>query len=266
VLFSTYVGGSIRDSALSLAVDPAGNVFVAGSTQSVDYPVTPGAMEIPNNGQGYLYTSSHIALTKLDASGSSLIFSAVMGGSTDDEVARIAIDSAGNSFLTGYTSSIDFPVTSGAHDDRSKIAGQWFRNNKIFAVKVNATGTSLIYSAVIGGSGGDQATGLAVDSSGAPTSPEPQTHWISRLRVERIKSAIRVALTSPKGSFSSCLPTRRAWLSLRTLAARRAIRSAHWDWMDRRTFMSLGSQRRLIFLLLAIPITCPQRTVKIVYL
>ena len=166
VLFSTYLAGSITDSARSLAVDSTGNVFVAGSTRSADYPVTPGALQFTNNGPPYVSTANHITLTELSSSGSSLVYSAVMGGSTDDEVARVAIDSAGNSFLTGYTTSTDFPVTSGARNDLGKMQTQWFRNDKIFAMKVNATGTSLIYSAVIGGSSGDDATGLAVDSSG----------------------------------------------------------------------------------------------------
>ncbi|HXR77419.1 MAG TPA: SBBP repeat-containing protein [Bryobacteraceae bacterium] len=167
VLFSTYLAGTNYDSARSLAVDSMGNVFITGSTRSADYPVTPGAMHFPNSGQAYVSTSNHIALTKLDASGSSLVFSAVLGGSMDDEVARIAIDAAGNSFLTGYTRSTDFPVTSGARNDLDKLQTQWFTNDKIFATKVNASGTSLIYSAVIGGSGGDDAAGLAVDSDGS---------------------------------------------------------------------------------------------------
>jgi hypothetical protein len=167
VLFSTYLGGRDYDSARSLAVDDSGNVYVAGFTQSADYPVTPGALHPPASGNPvYPSSARRIALTKLDNSGSSLIFSSVIGGSAQDYVARIAIDSVGNSFLTGYTISSDFPVTPGAHDDLGKMQNQWFINDKIFAMKVNATGTSLIYSAVIGGSSGDDATGLAVDSSG----------------------------------------------------------------------------------------------------
>jgi hypothetical protein len=166
VLFSTYLGGDFSDSARSIAVDSTGNVFVTGSTQSADYPVTPGAMQMSYSGQAYISTVSHIALTKLDSTGSSLIFSAVIGGSNEDEAARIAIDAAGNSFLTGYTRSSDFPITPGAHNDLGKLGGPWFTNNKVFAAKVNATGTSLIYSAAIGGSGSEEPSGLAVDTSG----------------------------------------------------------------------------------------------------
>jgi hypothetical protein len=161
VLFSTYLGGSAGESARAIAVDSSGNVYIAGSTVSADYPVTAGTLRSTGGGNG----ANDIVLTKLSASGTALLYSAIIGGVSDDEAAAIAVDASGNCFLTGATNSVDFPVTGGAHNDLLKL-DSLTSAAKAFVMKVNPAATALAYSAVIGGSGVDQGTGIALDPSG----------------------------------------------------------------------------------------------------
>lgn len=161
VLFSTYLGGSAGESARAIAVDSSGNVYIAGSTVSADYPVTAGTLRSTGSGNG----SNDIVLTKLAPSGGALVYSAVIGGVADDEVSALAVDASGNCFLTGATGSVDFPVTAGARNDISRLDSM-ASGAKAFVMKVNSSATALSYSAVIGGSGVDQGTGIAIDSSG----------------------------------------------------------------------------------------------------
>lgn len=162
IVFSTYLGGSTGETGRGVAVDPSGNTYVIGSTVSINYPVTPGTLQPTTAPTGQ---TNHIVLTKLAASGGSLVYSTVFGGSVDDEVAGLAIDGEGDAFLTGTTNSTDFPVTNGAHNDLGKL------NNlnsaaKIFVTEVNPQATAFVYSAVIGGTGVDQGAALAIDGSG----------------------------------------------------------------------------------------------------
>ena len=162
IVFSTYLGGSSGESGRGVAVDPSGNTYVIGSTVSTNYPVTTGTLQSTTTPTG---RTNHIVLTKLSTNGGSLVYSAVIGGSSDDEVAGLAIDGGGDAFLTGTTNSTDFPVTNGAHNDLEKLNGL---NSaaKIFVTEVNPTATAFVYSAVIGGTGVDQGTALAIDGSG----------------------------------------------------------------------------------------------------
>jgi hypothetical protein len=164
ILFSTYLGGSVGDSARKIAVDSNGYIYVAGSTVSWDFPITSGALRPIGAPNG----RDDITLTKINISDSSpsIVYSAVIGGVNDDEVAGLAVDGSGNCFLTGSTNSPDFPTTAGARNDLSKL-NDLYSTAKIFVLKVNASGTALIYSSVFGGSGADQATALTVDQSGA---------------------------------------------------------------------------------------------------
>jgi hypothetical protein len=161
ILFSTYLGGSVGESARKIAVDSNDYIYVAGSTVSWDFPITSGALRPTGAPNG----RDDITLTKLSASGS-LVYSAVIGGVNDDEVAGLAVDGAGNCFLTGSTNSPDFPTTPGARNDLAKL-NDLYSTAKVFVMKVNASGTALLYSSVFGGSGADEAAALSIDPSGA---------------------------------------------------------------------------------------------------
>jgi hypothetical protein len=163
VVFSTYLGGSIGETGRGVAVDPNGNVYVTGTTASADYPTTAGTL----GSDGYSNQplgNNNIVVTKLTPTGVSLVYSAVIAGNADDEVAAMAVDGLGDVFLTGTTNSANFPVTPGARNDLSKLGP--YSTAKIFTLKLNPTATALLYSAVIGGSGADQSNALAIDGSG----------------------------------------------------------------------------------------------------
>ncbi len=162
ILFSTYLGGSAGESGRKIAVSASGNVYIAGSTVSFDFPTTGSGFGGGSLGNGL----DDITLTVLSSSGSSLVYSVLIGGIGDDEVQGLAVDTAGNCFLAGSTDSPDFPITAQAHNDLAKLNSS-FSTAKAFVLKVNPSGTGLLYSAVVGGSGVDLANGLAVDNQGA---------------------------------------------------------------------------------------------------
>jgi hypothetical protein len=176
--YSTYLGGSGGDQANAVAIDAAGNAYVAGSTASTDFPVTTGAFQSTNkdaNGTAFV--------TKLNPTGTALVYSTYIGGSGQsgnggDVANGIAIDSSGNLYVTGSTYSADFPVTQGAFQTTNKEAAANGNTNGFdstgFVTKLNPNGTALVYSTYLGGSGGtlgsllwgERGDGLAVDSSG----------------------------------------------------------------------------------------------------
>ena len=154
--FSTYLGGSGTDSGEGIAVDSAGNAYITGSTVSLDFPVTPGAFQTQRAGQ---FTNDDVFVTKMNSTGTALIYSTYFGGSNRDVGNDIALDSAGNAYITGLTDSGDLPTTPGAF--RTTIAGGDEFNS--FAMKLNATGTALVYSTYLGPGIG---LGIAVDTAG----------------------------------------------------------------------------------------------------
>lgn len=112
ILYSTFIGGSGREAIRGLAVDSAGNAYVAGTTTSPDFPVTPGAAQTKFN-LGHSSTHWDGFVAKLNATGSALVYATYLGGSTDDEILDLALDSTGAVVVTG-DGSYDFPVTAGA--------------------------------------------------------------------------------------------------------------------------------------------------------
>lgn len=152
--YSTYLGGTGGDQGLAIAVDSAGNAYVTGSTNSSNFPTTVGAFQTARAG------SSNAFVTKLNSSGSALIFSTYLGGNGDDQGNGIALDSSGNSYIVGQTTSTNFPTTVGAFQTV---------NNAVlnaFITKLNSTGSALVYSTYLGGSTGDFGYGIAVNASG----------------------------------------------------------------------------------------------------
>ncbi|MGH9891922.1 MAG: SBBP repeat-containing protein, partial [bacterium] len=162
LLYSTYLGGSGPEEADSIAVDLSGNAYVTGGTASFDFPVTPGAFNTTPGQESFV--------ARLNATGSALVYSTYLGGSGLDFTNGIAVDGAGNAYVTGVTSSTDFPTTPGAFDQTCGTDGLCngnFNQGDAFVTKLNATGSALVYSTYLGGSGAEEAADIAVDSFGA---------------------------------------------------------------------------------------------------
>jgi hypothetical protein len=151
LLGSTYLGGSGNDAASALAVDAQGDVYVAGYTQSKDFPA--------HALQKSLLGTQNAFVTEFAPSLEKFVFSTYLGGSGEDAANAIALDASGNLFLAGATTSVDFPV-QGAY--QSSNAG----NQDSFVAQLAAGGGSLVYSTFLGGSGTDVAAGLALDDAG----------------------------------------------------------------------------------------------------
>jgi len=157
LVYSTYLGGIWRDEARSISIDPAGNAFVIGDSQSNDFPVTVGAFDTTLNG------STDAFVLKLNATGSGLIYSTYIGGEKSDWALSGVVDSSDNVYLTGYTFSADFPATPGAYD---VTYNGTFNKEDIFVTKLGSDGSSLVYSTFIGTSDEDRAWSIAVSSAG----------------------------------------------------------------------------------------------------
>lgn len=153
-LYSTYLGGSAEDVAKGIAVDSAGNAYVTGSTTSGNFPTTVGAFATALTGPRNAFVA------KLNASASGLLYSTYLGGTASDEGQGVALDTAGSAYVTGFTTSPDFPTTPLAF--QTGFAG----NNDAFVTKLNTAGSGLVYSTFLGGSGFDFGIAISVDSAG----------------------------------------------------------------------------------------------------
>ena len=149
--YSTYLGGSIYDIAWGMAVDLAGNVYVAGYTASSNFP-TLDPYQPSAGGQGEAF----VAKFRPDGSPQYITY---LGGDYIDYGTDIAVDLAGNAYVTGWTGSSDFPVTPGSF--QPQYAGGW----DAFVTKLNATGTALVYSSYLGGSGQENRTNAGIPGS-----------------------------------------------------------------------------------------------------
>ncbi|WP_420265436.1 SBBP repeat-containing protein [Candidatus Magnetominusculus dajiuhuensis] len=154
--YSTYLGGSGNDQAWSIAVDSSGYAYVAGSTNSTNFPTTTGALKTTFDAGYY-----DVFVTKLNQTGTALVYSTYLGGSGDDYAYSIAVDSSGYAYVAGRAGSTNFPTTTGVL--QTTFSGYYYN---AFVTKLNQTGTALVYSTYLGGSGGDYAYSIAVDSSG----------------------------------------------------------------------------------------------------
>ncbi len=158
ISYATYLGGSANDSATAIAVDASGNAFVGGGTASANFPTTPGAYATAYAGNQDAF------VVKLNPAGSALVYATYLGGSSTDALNGLAMDAAGNCYVTGVTLSGDFPITPGAFSTAKPSSTGV---NSGFVTKLSATGTSLVYSTFLGGSSNDSTVGIAVDSNGA---------------------------------------------------------------------------------------------------
>jgi hypothetical protein len=154
--YSTYLGGSgaiASEQANGVVVDASGNAYVAGVTNSLDFPVTAGVLQTQFNGVSDAFAA------KINPSGSALIYSTYLGGSDLDWGSAIGIDSSGNAYVAGYTSSGDFPQSNAVQPGFGGLYDA-------FVSKLNSTGNALGFSTWFGGGGSDIANALAVDASG----------------------------------------------------------------------------------------------------
>jgi len=153
LVYSTYLSGSDIDKAQGIAVDGAGNAYVTGFTMSDNFPTTPGAFQPANGG------AEDAFVAKLNAAGSALVYSTYLGGTSTDIGKGIAVDGAGNAYVTGSTYSTNFPTANALQAAYGGI-------EDAFVAKLNASGTALVYSTYLGGSSGDEGNGIAVDGAG----------------------------------------------------------------------------------------------------
>jgi hypothetical protein len=143
-------------------VDGAGNAYVTGETSSTNFPTTARAFQRSHRG-GF----SDAFVTKLNATGAALLYSTYLGGSGSSTMSElgfsIAVDTEGDTHVTGTTNSSDFPTTAGAF--QTTFAGG-INGGDAFVTELNATGSRLVYSTYLGGSGDDDGAGIAVDGAG----------------------------------------------------------------------------------------------------
>lgn len=159
ILFSAYIGGYERDESRGIALDGDGNVYIAGWSESPDFPTNRSAFDRSLDG------SRDAFLAKLDSTGTKLIFSSFLGGSAGDEGGGIAVDGEGNAYVTGWTLSADFPTTANAYDTSHN------EGRDIFITKFGSSGDRLIFSTFLGGSAAefigesddDETGGIVID-------------------------------------------------------------------------------------------------------
>jgi hypothetical protein len=164
LVWSTFLGGTNSDQANAIALDAQGAATVAGTTNSINFPTTPGAFDTTYDGGN---TVGDAFVTRLSATGSGLVYSTFLGGGRDDSAHALALDAQGAATVAGYTYAADFPTTPGAFDTTHS------GGNRIdaFVTRLSQTGSSLVYSTFLGGrsSGWVQAQALALDAQGSAT-------------------------------------------------------------------------------------------------
>ncbi len=153
LVYSTYMGGSQGDEGFGIAVDARGNAYVAGHTFSMDFP-TVNALQLRYGGSGDAFVA------KLNADGSALVYSTYLGGSENDIGQGIAVDAQSNAYVTGSTSSRDFPTANALQPEYAGGTGD------AFVAKLSADGSTLVYSTYLGGTGSEGAHGIALDGEG----------------------------------------------------------------------------------------------------
>ena len=167
ILWATFLGGPAADRAAAIALDPIGNAYVTGLTRSPtssapNFPVTPGAYRTVGPAiEGFV--------TKISSDGSTLLYSTLLGGNGDRDIAwGIAVDAAGSAYVAGETrlGGATFPTTPGAFQTTPGGTSIYLQSSDAFVTKLNPAGTGLVYSTYLGGSMNDGAYGIAIDASG----------------------------------------------------------------------------------------------------
>jgi hypothetical protein len=153
LVYSTYLGGSSGDLGTGISLDSSNNTYVTGITDSTDFPTTSGVLQTTNGGED----DSFVA--EIKSGGSALVYSTYLGGSGNDDALGIAVDAAGEAYVTGETTSTNFPTANAA---QKALGGSSATN--VFVSKLNAGATELLFSTYYGGNQDDAGTGIALDS------------------------------------------------------------------------------------------------------
>lgn len=155
IVFATLIGGTEREHHSAITVDDEGFIYVAGGTESPDFPVTEGAYDTSFNGAGAW--AGDVFVTKINPTGTDIIFSTFLGGDVEETVSSggIKVDSKGNVVVGGITKSVNFPLTKGAIDDSDSMHG--------FLSKLSLNGKTLLFSVFFGSSLREGITGVALD-------------------------------------------------------------------------------------------------------
>jgi hypothetical protein len=151
--YSTYLGGTGDELLVNVAVDPAGNAYVGGGTNSADYPTTAGAFD-PLKDVG-----TDVFVTKLNTTGTAPVYSTFIGGGGSDIADDIAVDANGDAYFTGATTSSTYPVSTGAFDATHN------GSSDVFVSRLNAAGSALTHSTFLGTNSSETGRAVAVDGS-----------------------------------------------------------------------------------------------------
>ena len=199
--WSTYIGGSGDDVGYSIQIDAPGNSYVAGTTTSTNFPTTAGAYQT-SCGLTQAGTCSTAFLSVVNIPGKAYVYSTYLGGSggLGEAAYGVALDSNANAYVVGITGTPNFPTTAGAFKTTCGTDTLCNGSYDGFVSKVNPSGTALVYSTFLGGSGYDYLSGIAVDASG--------TVYVAGVRTS---NDFPVSATAPQktygGASAGCIPT-----------------------------------------------------------
>jgi hypothetical protein len=160
LIFSTFLGGTDDDAAYAVALDGVDNIYVTGQTASSNFPVTLNAVSRTIHGVPFFgYYPYDAFVTKLNASGTNLMYSTYLGGTRDDVAVGITVDTGANAYVTGFTSSLDFPTINSSAPFGGGITDA-------FVTKLTMQDSNPVYSLVLGGLGEDRGQSIGVDAAG----------------------------------------------------------------------------------------------------
>lgn len=152
--YATFLGSGLYDDVQAVAIDAQGSAYVTGTTYAA-FPTTVGTFNTNNTGSGDAF------VTKLNPAGTALVYSTFLGGTGTDEGSGIAVDGQGNAYVVGQAApATGFPVSVNAYDRTPSPVSDGF------VAKLNASGTALLYSTLLGGGGGENADAIALDAQG----------------------------------------------------------------------------------------------------
>jgi Beta-propeller repeat/Abnormal spindle-like microcephaly-assoc'd, ASPM-SPD-2-Hydin len=152
LVYSTYLGGTGEEQCTGIALDSVGNAYIAGATQSTDFPTKNAIQPIFGGGLNDAFVA------KFGGAGNALIYSTYLGGGETDYGSAIAVDFAGNAYVVGLTNSANFPISNALQPTLAR--------EDAFVTKLNPSGSAPVYSTYLGGTGSDAGKGVAVDSAG----------------------------------------------------------------------------------------------------
>lgn len=167
LIYTTYIGGQSTDLGLGIAVDNAGAIYATGVTLSNNFPVTANAYQRnPGNAAAEENARADCFVLKLNPAGNALVYSTYLGGQLPDGCTALAIDATGTAYLTGATSSNNFPTTEDAYQRQLRLGliGRYSFDG--FLTRLSADGSTLLFSTLFGGNGTDIPTAIALDRTG----------------------------------------------------------------------------------------------------